>query len=833
MDFRNIPKESPNNYYPLNSQPNPNNNFSTEVPDFRSTSNKELTNPYNTNNFNNNNNSNSSFSFISNNFHMTANQLNLDAPQRVTEGYPILKKKRLQVILTKEEEDYFPNLYQMVDKKNGSQDLTKLKAKDAANFMKKSNLSKETLKKIWLTAAHSNDFLEKDEFYVVLRLIALAQNNLPYNAENIENNYPIPPLPSFNLNKNIPQTQKNDNAFQLQENNKEIYRKIFEKNKESSGEKIKAVKAIEVWRKYSYFNNPRDSSVKKIADVLKPLEEKSYLNLKEFQVACHLLLLRNRTEIPQKLPDCLANYLGRKNDLNDINVNNNSMDFNNNGKINNLKKINSEYSSEKNIVNIYSNNINSQENKDEGLRANSISFKPNFLNNFLQQQKETNPYENKNLNQLNSPRINNTTVDDLDGIMNSINESMYNIVNENDNNNIINKKGNEHNNTVSSYGNNNNEEIINNNDERNNEIVDNKIQKALQKVDELTKKQENISNEILETKNEVNDLNSKIEALEKKHQEINKELDDIKKECNDLKEEKNKHENTSNNNPVKENINNDNILNKTTNNIPLIGGFDGNINLNNTNNFTGRLRSLEKPNYPRVTCTKALKNAPKYKNVNLTNKYIKNKNNEQIPSNKPEDTRGKEPLDKEEERRKGYQLKRLNSNNNNVNNNTVNYGNKNIYNFKNLNNNNNNFNGQKPINNYSDTKSENNYGNRFINRDINSKNQIVMINSNKQSPGSNARKIERANKEIDEDGPSDGVNNNVSVKRIVNFIPKKSQLNPNNKNQNINNNINRRKNFDNAGKNFTRDNIISNNNKKMITVATFDKYNDSRDEWDF
>ena len=73
--------------------------------------------------------------------------------------------------------------------------------KPAANFMKTSGLDKSTLKQIWLIAAqNSNTQIDKEEFFVALRLIALAQNNMPISAEVIDMNNPVPPLPKFNLN---------------------------------------------------------------------------------------------------------------------------------------------------------------------------------------------------------------------------------------------------------------------------------------------------------------------------------------------------------------------------------------------------------------------------------------------------------------------------------------------------------------------------------------------------------------------------------------------------------------------------------------------------------
>ena len=103
---------------------------------------------------------------------------------------------RLILKMTQEEKGYFSSLYEMADSTMSG----KLEGKIAANFLKKSGLPKEILKKIWLISAQTDpSFIEKDEFYVALRLVALAQNNLECSAESIKLNHPIPPLPKFDL----------------------------------------------------------------------------------------------------------------------------------------------------------------------------------------------------------------------------------------------------------------------------------------------------------------------------------------------------------------------------------------------------------------------------------------------------------------------------------------------------------------------------------------------------------------------------------------------------------------------------------------------------------
>jgi epidermal growth factor receptor substrate 15 len=59
------------------------------------------------------------------------------------------------------------------------QDPSKVSGAEAVTFFKKSGVPVDTLKKIWTTAAaSSNEYLTKEEFYIALRLIAYAQNNM-------------------------------------------------------------------------------------------------------------------------------------------------------------------------------------------------------------------------------------------------------------------------------------------------------------------------------------------------------------------------------------------------------------------------------------------------------------------------------------------------------------------------------------------------------------------------------------------------------------------------------------------------------------------------------
>ena len=220
--------------------------------------------------------------------------------------------------LTKDEYIFFNKIYKMLDNDNQG----RIKGKEAANFMKTSGLEKGILKQIWLISVKkTNAQIEKEEFFEAMRLIALAQNNMPFSEENIEKNYPIPPLPKFNLNISVNnnfnnnQINKNESKninttysiYNLSEKEKINYKNIFDNHKESNFERISAHNAILIWQD----SNADDQTIIKVANLIKPLENKGFLNLKEFQVACHLINISEEIFLPEKLPLTLVNFLGR------------------------------------------------------------------------------------------------------------------------------------------------------------------------------------------------------------------------------------------------------------------------------------------------------------------------------------------------------------------------------------------------------------------------------------------------------------------------------------------------------------------------------------------
>ena len=124
--------------------------------------------------------------------------------------------EKLILKMTNEEKGFFSNLFDMVDENS----LGRLEGKAAANFLKKSGLPKDILKKIWIISAKTDPSkIERDEFYIALRLIALAQNNMDCSEESIRLNHPIPPLPFFNLKNDVSSASMSLNSMQINSQN--------------------------------------------------------------------------------------------------------------------------------------------------------------------------------------------------------------------------------------------------------------------------------------------------------------------------------------------------------------------------------------------------------------------------------------------------------------------------------------------------------------------------------------------------------------------------------------------------------------------------------------
>lgn len=67
----------------------------------------------------------------------------------------------------------------------------------AVGFLKRSGVDPKILREIWEISARTNkSFLNRDEFYIALRLIAYAQNGVPVSETSIRQNVEVE-LPRF------------------------------------------------------------------------------------------------------------------------------------------------------------------------------------------------------------------------------------------------------------------------------------------------------------------------------------------------------------------------------------------------------------------------------------------------------------------------------------------------------------------------------------------------------------------------------------------------------------------------------------------------------------
>jgi epidermal growth factor receptor substrate 15 len=104
-------------------------------------------------------------------------------PQYLPSGPSSFQKPQAKLKLTNQERGYYSNMFALA---NPSKDSNNLSGSDSVTFFKKSGLAVDRLREIWKAAAKtSNEYLTKDEFYVALRLIAYAQNNMRCDEDAI------------------------------------------------------------------------------------------------------------------------------------------------------------------------------------------------------------------------------------------------------------------------------------------------------------------------------------------------------------------------------------------------------------------------------------------------------------------------------------------------------------------------------------------------------------------------------------------------------------------------------------------------------------------------
>jgi hypothetical protein len=138
------------------------------------------------------------------------------------------------------------------------------------DFMKRSDLSEEILNRIITICKIQNGRFYPNDFFIALRLVALAQNNFPFTEQEIINNNPIPSLPEFKEPNKYPQFNP-DNFIDIYK----IYEflKKFEENMNNKFEKLS--------NRIEEINKRNKEENKKIITLLSNIYEKEKKTIKQ------------------------------------------------------------------------------------------------------------------------------------------------------------------------------------------------------------------------------------------------------------------------------------------------------------------------------------------------------------------------------------------------------------------------------------------------------------------------------------------------------------------------------------------------------------------------
>ena len=274
----------------------------------------------------------------------------------------IYAKKSIIIPLNEEEVKYYRKIFELLDYEK----KTKIEKKLVFHFIKDSGLNEKILNQIIsLNFQKDKYYIDKNEFFIILRLIAMAQKNMPVSLDIIENRNLKLHLPVFSFFQSS-NLLKKQNIFEFSENEIKSYLELFYDKKDTKKKYISKLSAILIWSK----NNPNGlKDNEKILESLEPFEKKDYLNIKEFVVGCHLVYLSKIIKMPIKLPKNILQYLGRPSNI--YNSNNNNAD----NKIKNYNNINTKINPDPKIK----TNINNTDNKiQNNLYLNTITA--SFIN---------------------------------------------------------------------------------------------------------------------------------------------------------------------------------------------------------------------------------------------------------------------------------------------------------------------------------------------------------------------------------------------------------------------------------------------------------------------
>ncbi|XP_015725943.1 epidermal growth factor receptor substrate 15 isoform X1 [Coturnix japonica] len=198
----------------------------------------------------------------------------------------------------------YEKFYRQVDSANTGRVL----ASDAAVFLKKSGLTDLVLGKIWdLADTDSKGILNKQEFFVALRLVACAQNGLEVSLSSL--NLPVPP-PRFTDTSSpllLSGTASSDIPWAVKLEDKAKYDAIFDSlnpvNGLLSGDKVKPV----------LLNSKLPVDILGRVWELSDIDRDGMLDRDEFAVAMFLVYCALEKEpVPMSLPAALVPLSKRK-----------------------------------------------------------------------------------------------------------------------------------------------------------------------------------------------------------------------------------------------------------------------------------------------------------------------------------------------------------------------------------------------------------------------------------------------------------------------------------------------------------------------------------------
>ncbi|XP_055671280.1 epidermal growth factor receptor substrate 15 isoform X9 [Falco peregrinus] len=198
----------------------------------------------------------------------------------------------------------YEKFYRQVDSANAGRVL----ASDAAVFLKKSGLTDLVLRKIWdLADTDGKGILNKQEFFVALRLVACAQNGLDVSLSSL--NLPVPP-PRFTDTSSpllLSGTASSDVPWAVKLEDKAKYDAIFDSlnpvNGLLSGDKVKPV----------LLNSKLPVDILGRVWELSDIDRDGMLDRDEFAVAMFLVYCALEKEpVPMSLPAALVPPSKRK-----------------------------------------------------------------------------------------------------------------------------------------------------------------------------------------------------------------------------------------------------------------------------------------------------------------------------------------------------------------------------------------------------------------------------------------------------------------------------------------------------------------------------------------